>query len=174
MKPVKTEVVYRTPWCELVAKTVQPGEEPWYSLRGPDYTAVIAINEEGRVLAVRQYRAAVEQFTIELPSGNIDPGETPEGSARRELLEETGYEAAEVEALGPMFPDVGRLGARVWYFFAGRVRRVDNWHPEEGVEVLTLSVDELVRSIQDGTFNHSLHVAALVPAILRGKLKLET
>ena len=172
MKPVKTEVLYRTPWCELVGKTMKAGEEPWYSVRGPDYTAVIALTAEGRVLAVRQYRPAVERFTIELPSGIIDAGETPEASARRELVEETGYEASEIELLCPMFPDVGRLGTRVWYFFASGLRRVEHWQPEEGVEVLSYSIDELVRAIEDGTFNHALHVAALVPALLRGKLKL--
>ena len=172
MKPFKTEVLYRTPWCEFVGKTVRPGEEPWYSIQGPDYNAVIAITEQGRLLAVRQYRPAVERFTIELPSGNIDPGETPESSARRELREETGYEAGELELLGSMRPDVGRLGTRVWYFFAVGVRPVENWKPEEGVEVLTYSMDELARAILDGTFDHALHVAALVPALLRRKLKL--
>lgn len=172
MKPLKTEVVYRTPWCELMAKTMKPGEEPWYSLRGADYTTVVALTEEQRILAVRQYRPAVERFTIELPSGIIDPGETPAQSACRELIEETGYQAAELEDLGPMFPDVGRLGTRVWFFWAAGVRPVENWSPEEGVEVLSYSMDELARAIEDGTFDHALHVAALVPAILRGKLKL--
>ena len=172
MKPLKTEVLFRTPWCRFVAKTMKQGEEPWYSVQGPEYNAVIALTAGGRILLVRQYRPAIEQFTIELPSGNMDAGETPEESARRELAEETGYEAERMELLGPMFPDVGRLGTRVWYFFASGLRRMENWSPEEGVEVLSYSMGELVRAIEDGTFNHSLHVAALVPAILQGKLKL--
>ena len=90
---MRTEVVYRTPWCELVAKTMNPGEAPWYSVRTPDYTAVVALTETGRLVAVRQYRPAVERWTVELPAGILDPGETPEHCARRELLEETGYEA---------------------------------------------------------------------------------
>ncbi|HKE20965.1 MAG TPA: NUDIX hydrolase [Bryobacteraceae bacterium] len=172
MKPVKTEVLYSTPWCEVVAKTMRAGEEPWYSMRGPDYTTIVALTEENRVLAVRQYRPAVEQFVIEFPAGNIDRGESPEQCARRELVEETGYEAGEMELLGPMFPDVGRLGTRVWPFFAPAARPVKGWKPEPDVEVLTYSLDELVRAIGDGTFNHALHLAALVPAMLRGKLVL--
>ena len=173
MKPFKTEVIHSTPWCETVAKTMQPGEEPWYSMRGPDYTSIVAVTEDNRILAVRQYRPAVEQFIIEFPAGNIDPGEPPEQCARRELREETGYEAGEMELLGPMYPDVGRLGTRVWNFFAPGVRPVKDWKPEPGVEVLSFSLDELTRAIQDGTFNHALHIAALVPAMLRGKLKLD-
>jgi ADP-ribose pyrophosphatase len=172
VKPLKTEVVYHTPWCELVAKTMKQDEEPWYSLRSVDYTSVVALTEEGRLLMVRQYRPAVERFIIELPSGNIDPGETPETCACRELEEETGHRADHIESLGSMFSDVGRLAARVWYFFASDLRRVENWTPEEGIEVLTYSMEELTRAIADGVFDHSLHVAALIPAILRGKLKL--
>jgi 8-oxo-dGTP pyrophosphatase MutT (NUDIX family) len=172
VKPVKTEVLYSTPWCEMVAKTMHPGEEPWYSMRGPDYTTIVAVTEQGRILAVRQYRPAVERFVIEFPAGNIDGGESREECARRELVEETGYQAGEMELLGPMFPDVGRLGARVWNFFAPGVRPVTNWEPEPDVEVLSYSLDELAHAIEAGTFNHALHIAALVPAMLRGKLKL--
>jgi ADP-ribose pyrophosphatase len=172
VKPVQTEILYRTPWCEMVAKTVKPGEEPWYSMRGPDYTTIVALTEEGRLLLVRQYRPAVEQFTIELPSGNIDGAEPPEQCARRELVEETGYQADDMELLGPMFPDVGRLGMRVWNYFAPAVRPVHHWKPEPGVEVLSCSMSELVGAIEDGAFNHATHIAALVPAMLRGKLNL--
>jgi hypothetical protein len=52
------------------------------------------------------------------------------------------------------------------------VRRVDDWTAEEGLEVMTYSMDELARAIGDGTFDHALHIAALVPALLRGKLTL--
>jgi ADP-ribose pyrophosphatase len=172
VKPLKTEVVYRTPWCELLAKTMKPGEDPWYSLGGPDYTAVVALTEDRRMLAVRQYRPAVERFTIELPSGIVDAGETPAETARRELVEETGYQAGEMEALGPMLPDAGRLGTRVWFFLAEGIRPVERWLPEKGLEVLTYSMDELARAIGDGSFDHALHVAALVPAMLRGKVRL--
>src|SRR5690242_16473540 len=114
MQPLKTEVAFRTPWFEVVGKTMKAEEHPYYSLRLPDYSAIVAITTEQRVLAVRQYRPAVERYTIELPSGLVDPGETPGAAARRELLEETGYAADEVEVLGPMLPDCGRLGNQIW------------------------------------------------------------
>src|SRR5438132_7557355 len=53
--------------------------------------AVVAVQEDGQVLLVRQHRPAVDAQILELPAGLIDPGETPEQCARRELAEETGF-----------------------------------------------------------------------------------
>lgn len=170
MKPLKTEVAFATPWFELLAKTMRPGEGPWYSLRIADYTAVIAIRRDGRVLAVRQYRPALERYALELPSGMVDPGENPETAARRELREETGYEAGDLEPLGPLTVDNGRLSNRIWHYLAGGVRPVEGHTPEEGVEVVTYSIPELRQAILSGEFDLALHVAGLMQAMLRGKL----
>jgi ADP-ribose pyrophosphatase len=172
MKPLKTEVAFQTPFFDLLAKTMNVGEEPWYSLRIADYAAIVAITEEDRVLVVRQYRPAVESYTLELPAGLVDAGEDPETTARRELLEETGYQAGAMELLGPMFPDTGRLANRIWNFVATGVRRVEGTAPEAGMEVMEYSLPELRRALVEGQFNHSLHVAPLLIAALRGRLKL--
>ncbi len=173
MKPLKTDVAFATPWFEILAKTMKPDEAPYYSLRLPDYSAIVAITGDQRIVAVRQYRPAVERYTIELPSGLVDPGESPAEAASRELLEETGYQAGEVEVLGPMEPDTGRLGNQIWSCVATGVRRVPGRDPEEGIEVLTYSPAELSRATASGEFRQALHVAILMMAVLRGKLKLE-
>jgi ADP-ribose pyrophosphatase len=172
VKPLKTEVAFATPWFEVLSKTMKPGEAPYYSLRLPDYAAVVAITEDQRVLAVRQYRPAVERYTIELPSGIIDPGESPAESARRELVEETGYEAVELEVLGAMETDTGRLGNRMWGCMATNVRRIEGHEPEEGIEVLSYSLSELARIAGTEEFNLALHMATLMLAVLQGKLRL--
>ena len=172
LKPLKTEVPFSTPWFDLVAKTMRPGEEPYYSLRLPDYVVVIAMTTDERVLAVRQYRPAVEQYTIEFPSGLVDAGETPADAARRELLEETGYEADQIEILGPMSTDNGRLSNRIWSCVATGVRPVPGRGPEDGIELLSFSIPELATAITEGSFDHALHIAVLMAAVLRGKLRL--
>jgi 8-oxo-dGTP pyrophosphatase MutT (NUDIX family) len=166
MKPLKTEVAFATPWFQILGKTMRHGEEPYYSLKLPDYAAVVAITEEHRVLIVRQYRPAVERDTLELPSGIVDPGETPEAAARRELLEETGYQGGEWQVLGAMEPDSGRLGNRIWNFLAKGVR------PAEGIAVQTWSLDELAQAMVEGRFSMALHVAAVMAAVLKGGLRL--
>ena len=173
MKPLKTEVAYTTPWFDLLAKTMKAGEAPYYSLRLPDYVAIVAITDTGRVLAVRQYRPAVERYTIELPAGLVDSGETPEQTARRELLEETGCQASSLEVLGPMLPDTGRLGNRIWTCVAAGVRPVEGRAPESDIELLSYSPPELARAVAEGAFDHALHVAVLLVAMVRGKLRLD-
>ncbi len=168
--PIPTSVVYRTQWFELLAKTMEEGDEPYYSLRLPDYAAILAITDDQQVLCVRQYRPAVERYTLELPSGIIDPGETPEQSARRELIEETGYEAAWLQVLGPMYPDTGRLGNQIWCCFAKGLRRLEGRQPEAGIEVVEMSLQELLRATSEGVFDHALHVAVILMAQLRGLL----
>ena len=172
MKPLKTEVAFATPWFEVLGKTMTEGEAPYYSLRLPDYAAVIAITDAQQVLIVRQYRPAVEHETLEFPSGLVDPGETPGAAAARELLEETGYEASEVDVLGSMETDVGRLCNRIWSCVAHPVRKVKGRQPEEGIAVLAWSFEELSRAAAEGRFNHALHMAVLMAAVLRGKVKL--
>jgi ADP-ribose diphosphatase len=170
VKPLKTETAFTTPWFDLVAKTMRQGEAPYYSLQLPDYASVVALTTDLRILLVRQYRPALERYTLELPSGLVDPGETPEQAICRELLEETGYGGGELELLGPMTTDNGRLGNRIWACLATGVCPVKGCTPEEGIEVITLPIRELWRAVSTGQFDHALHGAVLLVALVRGKL----
>ena len=172
VKPLKTEVAYETPWFRMVGKTMREGEAPYYSLQLPDYAAVVALTEQNDVLIVRQYRPAVEHLTLELPSGLVDPGETPAEAATRDLLEETGYAAGDLELLGSMEPEVGRLGTRIWTCLARNVRKVPGRVPEEGIEVILWPLEELARATVDGRFDHALHVAVVMIAVMKGGLRL--
>jgi ADP-ribose pyrophosphatase len=173
VKPLRTEVAFRTPWFDLRAKTMREGEPPYYSLHLLDYAAAIALTGDRKVVMVRQYRPAVERYTLELPSGLVDPGEIPEQAMRRELLEETGYQAGVLEPLGSMMPDAGRLETHICNFFAPDVKPAAGRYAEEGIEVRLFQPSKVGEMIVTGEFNHALHVATFLPALLGGKLRFE-
>ncbi len=167
----RRDVVYSTEFCELVAKTVpEKGDgPPYYSLSVPDYVTVLPVTTEGDIVCVKLFRPAVETESLELPSGVVEEDEDPMEAGHRELLEETGYRADKLEFLGSLNADTGRIDNTLWCYFAGDVK-LEHSDPdrEEGIERIILSQRELDRSIDNGEFNHALHLAVLFLAMKRG------
>lgn len=91
-------------------------------VRHPGAAAIVAIASSGNVLLLRQYRHAVGQFIWEIPAGTLTPGEEPLECAKRELIEETGYEALELKGLGEMVPVPGYSDERIHIFLATQLR----------------------------------------------------
>lgn len=170
-------IVWTNPYLSVVEKSVvrgtEHGAETFWSVNAGGYVAVVAVTREGLIPLVRQFRPAVETDVLELPSGAIDPGETPEQAARRELREETGCEAGELELLGRLHVDSGRLETRQWAYFAADVRVADNeWAGEEALELSFVRPRDLRESIVRGDFDLAAHVAIVGIAALSGRLAL--
>jgi len=165
-----SHVVLDTGWFRVFAKP-QPHGDPYYLLQLPDYVSIVAMTPSQELVLVRQYRPVVDVETLELPSGHVDPGESPEAAARRELLEETGFAAPQLELLGTLVPDVGRLANRMWCYFAANVQPSRDPHDREsGVSIVVLSAAEALRRAADGTIDHALNLASLFLAVTHGKL----
>jgi len=175
---VSQRVVYESPWLVVVEKEVELGpprgrETFWSARTRYDYSAVVAVTEDGRVPLVRQFRPAVEETLLELPSGGVEPGEEPEAAVRRELLEETGCEAGELLPLGSLVVDSGRLETRQWGFFAPAVRVVDEApRPEEPLELVFVAAAELGPLVARGELAMATHLAVLAVAAARGLVSL--
>jgi len=169
---VERKKVFSTPWFSLVAKTVETDSAPFYSLELADYVSIVALTTQQEILLVKQYRPAIEQYTLELPSGHIEPDELPVETARRELLEETGYQVADIELLGVVVPDTGRLSNRMWCYFANNAQLTSS-PTESGIEIILCSQAELATYVLNGQFDHALHQAALLQAYLMKKLVME-
>ena len=137
----------------------------------PDYVAVVARTAAGGVMLVRQHRPVVGRETLELPSGHVDAGESPEQAARRELLEETGMEAGSIELLGVLVPDVGRLVNRMWCYFAPDVTPAVAPVPaEQGLTCIEVPEQELLAMALDGRIDHALNLAVLFLAVSKARL----
>jgi ADP-ribose pyrophosphatase len=160
---LEKKILFSTPWFDVVAKSVPGEEQPYYCLVLADYVCALATTPQNELVVVRQFRPVIETHTLELPSGHVDPGETPESAARRELLEETGYEAHEMETLSvPLFSDTGRLANRIWCYRAKNVHLTHHARtPEAGIETLLLTPHHLGQKVKSGEFIHALHLAVL-------------
>jgi ADP-ribose pyrophosphatase len=89
----------------------------------PEAAAVVPFVCDDEILMVRQYRYALGKETLEIPAGKLDPGETPEACIRRELREETGYEAGELTFLYTYAPAIGYSNERIHIYSARRLRK---------------------------------------------------
>jgi ADP-ribose pyrophosphatase len=165
---VERKTEFATPWFKLISKRVAGENAAYYALQMLDYVSVVAFTDQQELVLVRQFRPAVERETLELPAGHVEKGETPEHSARRELAEECGFDAPKLELLGSLISDTGRNENRVWCFLAPRITPVGpTFVPEPGVERVLVPRKDLPQLLAGGEFNHALHVAALMLAVLK-------
>lgn len=130
-------------------------------VRHPGAVAVFAVDDDGRVLLVRQYRVALGRTMLEIPAGKIDAGEDPVTAAARELREETGCEAA---ALVPLISVVTAAGFCDEVVHVYRATGLTCGEPsaddDEFVEVEWLGLDVLLARIVAGEVDDSKTVAA--------------
>ena len=164
-----------SPWVEIVERGVEftPGAKPdlYHAISQTDYVAIVALTPNGTIPIVRQYRPALETFTWELPAGTLDKDEQPADCCRRELLEETGFPAQSVHALGSYAPCTARLSNQIHTFF---VETGPTTAPaiETGIEVKLVSPAELVKLILAREFVLQLHIGALLLAGMHGHIDM--
>jgi len=124
---------------------------------------VIPLFKDGSVLLERQFRYPLRAHFLELPAGKIDPGEDPSATARRELLEETGYSAVHWRHLTTLYPCVGYSNERIELFLARDLKH--EGHPgEDGefLECVRFTLDEALELIVAGEINDSKTVLGLL------------
>lgn len=107
---------------------------------------ILALTKDNKVLMVKQYRKAVEQELYEIPAGCIDEGEDALETAKRELLEETGYGNGEITLINDFYASPGTNRSTHSIFFAKGVELINenlNLDEDEFLEVCELSIEEL-------------------------------
>jgi ADP-ribose pyrophosphatase len=165
-----------SPWMAIIEREVEfaPGAEReiYHAVSQQDYIAIVAALPDSRLPIVRQYRPALESFTWEFPAGLIDPDEDAAACCRRELMEETGFAARSVHALGSYAPCTARLSNRVHSFYVEIDPSVEGKPTEPGIELKLVSHAQLAELILAGEFILQLHIGAVLLAGLRGYIDL--
>ncbi len=147
-----------------LAESERTGERfPFFRIDSADWVNVVPLTRDGRVVMIRQYRHGAGEVTLEVPGGIVDPGESPAQAAARELLEETGYRAGSLEALGHVNPNPALFGNRLHAFVARDVERVAKVANEAREETLVELVGrrDLPDLVRRGRVDHALVIAAL-------------
>ena len=132
-------------------------------IRHPGAVAIVPLFDDGRVLLERQFRYPHRREFIEVPAGKVDPGEAHLETAKRELLEETGYVAEEWRRLGVIHTAIAYTDEGI-ELFSARKLTLQKRQLEKGefLETLSIPFGEAVAMIRDGRITDAKTVASLL------------
>ncbi len=143
-------------------------------MRHKGAAAAVAVDDEGRVVLLRQYRYAAGGYLWELPAGGLHPpAESPAACAARELREEAGVTADRLRELGSMFTSPGFCDERIWLFLAQGLHETAHAHdPDEVItDIRRVPYREALAMVRDGAIVDGktivgLHLGAVALEVL--------
>ena len=143
------------------------GKEAWREVvHHPGASAVVAIDEDNRIIMEKQFRYALNDYLLEIPAGKLDAGEDPLVCAKRELEEETGIIASEWISLGTIATSPGFCNEVIHLYVARGLSKGEiHWDEDEYVEVERYTFDELLQRIKDEKIKDSKSLSALLLAM---------
>jgi ADP-ribose pyrophosphatase len=125
--------------------------------------AVIAVDTNGDILLVRQFRKAIEKELLEIPAGGIDPGEDPETAVKRECQEEIGYLPGRVERLGGYYSSPGFSTEYLYLYLASELKPSRLFAEDTpGIETVRVKPQQVLRMIKSAEICDSKSVAGLL------------
>lgn len=129
----------------------------------PGAVAVIPVLENGDLVLIRQYRVAVDAYLLELPAGTLEPDEPPIDTARRELLEETGYAASSLVPLTCFFSSPGIMREEMHLFLATHlVAGPTNLEDGEDIEKVIIPLEQAVEKVFAGEIKDAKTIIGLL------------
>jgi len=139
-------------------------------IRHPGSIAVVPLLDDNTVIMEVQYRHPVGEYLLEIPAGTLEPGESPLNCAKRELMEETGFRAQELIALGKIHMIPAYSDEEIHVFIAkGLTPTKQNLDPDEIIEVVTYPLEKALRMIDAGKITDALTILSIQMTWIRLK-----
>lgn len=166
-KRIKTEYAIKNKWISVRKDHVQLSSgveiDDFYVIERTPIVHVIAITDDGYFVCEKQYRYGVDRDCLEICAGNVDPNETPLETAKRELLEETGFSGGEWLVLSELAVDTSNMTEISYSILATGVIKTSEPHLEktEEIETVLLTEEEILSSLKRGDFISALMAAPL-------------
>jgi ADP-ribose pyrophosphatase len=132
-------------------------------IRHPGAVAILAVFDDGKVLLERQFRYPQRREFIEIPAGKLEPDEPHLDTAKRELLEETGYVAAQWTRLAVIHTAIGYTDEAIELFLAAKLtKKSAKLDPGEFLETFSVSLDDAVAMVREGKITDSKTIIGLL------------
>ena len=128
-----------------------------------DVSVVVPVTSSGGILVEKHYRYSADRWTVEVPAGKVDRGETPDSCAARELEEETGYRAGSIKHLASFYVMPHRSSYRIHIYLAtGLTKSRQHLEEDEFLEVKEESLGNLMRMLERGELEDQKTATALL------------
>jgi 8-oxo-dGTP pyrophosphatase MutT (NUDIX family) len=167
----KSSIVLKTDWFSIRRDDCITGDRKrirdFYVMETPSGALVVPITADGNVILVRQYRQSLGKMTLECPAGYVDDEDrSPRAAARRELSEETGYEAGELRKLGTFNLYSAKSTAKVTVFLAVDCKKTasQSTDGEERIEVVRVGFKKALEMVREGEIDSCDSAAAILLA----------
>lgn len=171
METRNREMLFKGLVVDLEQFEVKIGTKGWHMfqiVRHPGGVGVLPLHADGTVTLIRQLRPAVDRFLLEIPAGRLDPGEDPLNCGARELAEETGLVATNMESLGVIHASPGVFDEQIHLYLATGLSQgqADPEHYED-IELVRIPLAEALRMAVEGDITDSKTMVGLFRAFHR-------
>ena len=162
------QTVFQTEWFSIEQESFNQIEslkgKPYYRINSPDGVIILAVTETDEIILVKQFRPALNQYTLEFPSGAINESEFPQEAAARELYEETGFVCKSLKCLGKGRIMMNRHNSRDFAFYGTGAVKHPKFEGKEDIEVVLVTPADFKALVLSGQFEQFPAFALLVLA----------